>query len=269
MEYPYDKFHYALQLAFKYPSVDCDDEGNYNEMPHHTFQSFCAFSQKIIDEMGISEEQFYKQDSIIPVIEAYGLNKEQFWYAVAYVNSLTRIWIRQKGLEALPTPVEQLAKLRDEISGRHEFKVVIDNDLESHSFLMAGNCLIGFLVNSIDDLIGRLKETGWAESHEIPVWRMSEYKKTEATWYAANLFKQLFDCLNLPVRRSRSTKKVFQTIEGQDVRVKGSDAEYSLDKNQLIAELIHFLDLTDNSGLDGNSISGVLKNKRKFSLGII
>lgn len=251
MEDSYDKFHYALQLAFLFPSVDIDEYGNWEERPHYSFTSFVAFHEKQIVEMGLSEEAFYKQESVIPVIEAYGLNKEQFWYAVAYVKVLTNMWIVHKGLDPLPSPVEQLIKMRDEISGQPEFRIIIDDGLKSHSFMMAGHCLIGFLTNSLDDLIAQLKNTDWNTNNEVPVWRQNNYKKTEATWYAANLFKKLFECLKLPTIRSRNNNGI------------------TFDKNQLIAELIHFLKLTDNPNLDGYSIKGILDSKRKFSFGIL
>ena len=101
------------------------------------------------------------------------------------------------------------------------------------------------------------------------MWREDIHaKKTEMTWYAANMFKRLFDVLNLPLIRSKNIKKEYRTLAGEEVLVKGKDALISYDKNQLIAELIHFLGLTDNPDLDGNSIKAILKGKRKFDIEI-
>ena len=169
----------------------------------------------------------------------------------------------------LPTPIEQLTRMRDEIIGRHEFKIIIDNGVESHTVPMEGYRLVNLLVAALDELIIQEEKAGWETAHEFSDWRTGDYKKTEQTWYAANLFKQLLDCLNLPIRRSRAKKKEYRTIEGHDILVKGADAEITLDKDQLIAELILFLGLTDNKNLDGNSINGILKNKRKFEFGYI
>ena len=72
------------------------------------------------------------------------------------------------------------------------------------------------------------------------------------TWYAAHLFKRLLGVLKLPVIRSRKKQEHF------DVN--------TYDKNQLIAELIHFLNLTDNPDLDGFSIRGILNSNRQFTL---
>ena len=265
----YERFEYAEKLANLFPSVDDDGEGNFHETPHETFLTFSSFSDSKIEKMGLSEDAFYSQRSIIPVLEAYGLDKEKFWYAVAYINHVTRIWIDQKGLDPLPTPVKQLKEMRDGIKDQHEFKIIIDDGQRSHSIVVAGNWLIGYLSDTLGNLINRLQQTDWAYSQEIPLWRQGKYKTTEATWYAAHLFKKLFDCLKLPILRSKNKKKEFRTIEGYDVLVKGADAEITLDKNQLIAELIRFLGLTDNEDLEGNSINGILKKKRKFEFGII
>ena len=263
----YTKFEYALQLAFQFPSLDVDEDGMAFEMPHHTYQTFETFAESKIEKYGLSEESFFKQDSIIPVLEAYGLDKEKFWYAVAYVMMLTKTWAQYQAISTpLPTTTEQLTKMRDEIKDRSEFRIVIDNPTESHSIVIAGNRLVRqLLVNALNDLIEKESLSDMAEAHELPSWRdASACKKTEQTWYAANMFSLLFKCLKLPVIRSRSTRKEFRTIEGREVLVKGKDAEVSYDKNQLIAELIHFLDLTDNEDLDGNSIKGILKYKRKL-----
>lgn len=205
--------------------------------------------------MSVTEDSFYKQGNIIASLDAYNLDKEKFWYAVVYVFSLTRMWSEQSGLEMLPKPVDQLTTMRNEIKGRHEFKIVIDNDTESHSFVIAGKRLIDLIVQSLDRMIAREKKSDWANSSEVPLWRLGTRKKTEKTWYAAKMFKLLFDALKLPVIRSRGKG--------------GNDSGTTYDKNQLIAELIHFLDLTDNPDLDGNSIKAILKSKREFGIGII
>ncbi|MBQ5985279.1 MAG: hypothetical protein IJL56_09965 [Bacteroidales bacterium] len=252
----YDAFDYVLQLAFQFPEAEVDEEtGAVSEMPHYTYFLLEWKKDNIIEELGLSEDSFYKQESIIPVIEAYGLDKEKFWYAVAYVKYLTNIWAKQKNIaNRLPPAIEQLTTFRNEIEKQHEFKVLIDNPTESHTFPIAGNRLINLLVQSLDELIEKEKASDYADAREIPIWREeATYKKTEMTWYAANLFKRLFDCLRLPVKRSR----------GDD------NAGISLDKNQLIAELIHFLGLTDNPDLEGNSIKAILKSKKEFGLQIM
>ena len=224
-------------------------------MPHYTCITSDWEAGDALKQTGLEdkEEEFYKQDCIIPAIEAYGLDKEKFWYAVVYVALLTRIWAESKGLEPLQPALEQLTKMRDEIKGRNSFKVVIDNPTDSHSFMIEGRRLVcELLVGALDKLIEEEGSSRWADTQEIPIWRESSFKKTELTWYAANMFKLLFECLDLPVLRSRG---------------KGPGTTY--DKNQLIAELIHFLNLTDNPDLDGNSIKSILNSKRKFGLGFI
>lgn len=264
----YDKFEYALQLAFQFPEADINEDGTVYEMPHHSYLSFEAFADKDNKELGISEESFYNQDSIIPVLEAYSLDKVKFWYAVAYVMSLTKTWAKYHVISTpLPTATEQLTKMRDEIKDRHEFKILIDNPTESHTVVIAGNRLVRkLLVNALDELIEKESLSDMADSNELPIWReASDCKKTEQTWYAANMFSLLLKCLKLPVIRSRSIRKEFRDVEGGIVQVKGKDAEVSYDKNQLIAELIHFLDLTDNQDLDGNSIKAILNSKRNLN----
>lgn len=261
----FSKFEYAAKLAWEFPSVDFEDDGTPYEQPHYTFDTFYSFSEKKIAEMDISEDDFYKQESIIPVLEAYGLDKEKFWYAVAYINLLVSCWTDQKHLSnELPSIQDQLTTMRDEIRNRNEFKIVIDNKLESHSFVMAGKMLIRELVGALDELICKVKSSSLADVFEIPIWREEDQrKKTEQTWYAASMFSILLKKLNLPTIRSRSVKEEFKEKAGEMVKVKGREAFVSYDKNQLIAELVHFLGLTDNEGLDGNSIKGILKKPLK------
>ena len=267
----FGKFDYAVELAMCFPCVDFDSNGTPYETPHHTCFLRDEEAEVAILETNLTgrEEEFYKQEGIIPVIEAYGLDKEKFWYAVVYVASLTMMWSEQKAFfKQLPTALEQITRMRDEIRSQHEFKITIDNPTESHTIEMAGNRLMELLVESLDELIEKERHSRFVYSHEIPIWRSSVIaKKTEMTWYAANMFKLLFERLDLPVIRSRSAKKEFRTLASGFVQVKGSYAVTSYDKNQLIAELIHFLDLTDNPDLDGNSIRAILKSKRKFGLG--
>ena len=264
------KFEYVTLLACQFPCGDVDDDGDFFEYPHYTAFEDEKTANIRIQDLGLSEQSFYKQDSIIPVIEAYGLDKEKFWYAVVYIAQLTSTWARQKGfVQGLDPSVVQLTKMRDEIKGRKEFKVLIDNPTESHTFEMAGKHLMEVLVASLDRLIKKEKKSSWATAREIPLWRSDiQARKTEMTWYAASLFKLLFKELNLPVLRSRSIKTEYRTIEGEEVKLKGRSAEVSYDKNQLIAEIIHFLDLTDNPDLDGNSIRAILRSERQFALDI-
>ena len=266
MDESYHRFDYAELLAWHFPDIDFDDEtGEPYGMPHYTLGTFSHFAEKRIEEMGISKETFYQQESIVQVLDAYSLDKEKFWYAVAYVRFLTDCWSHQKHIsKQLPSVVEQLIKMRDEIKDCHEFKVVIDNELESHSFVMAGNYLIRNLVMSLDDLIVKVQNSNMVTAHEVPIWRKKEqHKMTERTWYVASLFSILLKELKLPTLRSRSIKSEFREQAGEIVKVKGRDAVISYDKNQLIAELIHFLGLTDNENLDGNSIKGILKKPLK------
>ena len=265
------KFEYVALLACQFPCGEVDEDGDYFEYPHYTAFGDDRTANKRIQELGLSEQSFYKQNSIIPVIEAYGLDKEKFWYAVVYIAQLTNSWARQKGfVHGLDPSVVQLTKMRDEIKGRKEFKVLIDNPTESHTFEMAGKHLMEVLVASLDRLIKKEKKSSWATAREIPLWRSDiQARKTEMTWYAASLFKLLFEKLNLPVLRARSTKTEYRTIEGKEVKLKGRSAEVSYDKNQLIAEIIHFLDFTNKPNLDGNSIRAILRSERKFALDII
>ena len=255
MDRGYGKYEYAAELGLQFPCVECRDDGTYHKRPHHTCFISDWEAEGVLKQVGLidKEEEFYKQESIIPVIEAYGLDKEKFWYAVVYVALLTRIWSEEKGLDPLPSALEQLTKMRDEIKDRNDFKVVIDNPTESHSFMMEGRRLVReLLVGALDKLIEEERSSSMADTQEIPIWReRASFKTTETTWYAANMFKRLLTSLNLPVLRSRG---------------KGAG---TYDKNQLIAELIHFLNLTDNPDLDGNSIKAILKSKRKFGLGFI
>lgn len=252
------KYDYVAELGWHFESVVFDDDGIPSLVPHHTCFLDDRSAKRVLQQLELTdrEEEFYKQDSIIPVIEAYGLDKEKFWYAVVYVSQLTRLWAKKKGIKPLPTALEQLTTMRDEIKDRHEFRVIIDNPQESHSFVMAGNRLIReLLVPSLDKLIKEECVSDYATHHERPLWRVGEsYKKTEMTWYAANMFKLLFELLELPVIRSRIGKS-------------DKYAVVSYDKSQLIAELILFLGLTDNSNLDGNSIRAILRSERTFDIG--
>ena len=253
------KFDYVAELAWHFKCVDFDAEGEAYEYPHYTCFLSDSDATRVLQNVGLEdkEEAFYKQKSIIPVVEAYGLDKEKFWYAVVYVAYLTKLWSEQKDIFSLPTALEQLTTFRDEIKDRHEFRIVIDNPLESHSFVMAGNRLVRMLLaQALDELIEKERTSNMATAHEVPMWRMGEtYKKSEQTWYAAHMFKLLFELLELPVIRSRNGKSEKYAV-------------VTYDKNQLIAELIHFLGLTDNSNLDGNSIKAILRSERTFDLDI-
>ena len=261
----YPKFEYAYLLGSCFPSPVIDDETGFSYMDdvHETYRVFEYCADKKIEELGLSQEAFYSSFGITQVLEAYGLDKEKFWYAVSYVYWLTTIWAPYKWWKTLPSYEEQLVELRDGIKGRHEFKVILEDKIKSHTLVIGGGELINMLVTTLDSLIEDVRLQ--PASRPITTWRdRQRYKLTEMTWYAANLFSTLLKCLNLPVIRSRSTRKKIRTLEGGEVQVKGKDAEVSYDKNQLIAELIHFLGLTDNEDLDGYSIKGILNAKRKF-----
>lgn len=266
----YDKLEYVTKLALSFSEIYLDDNRNEHIVPHHS----CFMSDRDIDRalqhLDISKESFLKQEQIIPVIEAYRLDKEKFWLATVYIAHLTWVWAERKGMiKRLPPAHEQFKKLRDEITGRNEFKVLIDNPTECHTIEMAGKRVIELLVLSLDKLVQTEVSSVYANLREVPLWRNDvTARKTEMTWYAVNMFKHLFDILKLPIIRSKSIKKEYRTLAGEDVLVKGKDAFISYDKNQLIAELIHFLGLTDNPNLDGNSIKAILKGKRKFDIEI-
>lgn len=272
------KYEYVALLAWQFPECEelVDEEGNltgeYDETPHYTCFLNDRDAATVLQDTGLAgrESDFYRQESIISVIEAYQLDKEKFWYVVVYVAWLTKQWSVFKSIQPLPSAIEQLTTMRDEIKNRNEFRIVIDDPTEGHSFVMAGGFLINkILVPALEKLIDEERALNRENRFEVPVWRMEEsYKKSELTWYSANLFKLLFDCMKLPILRSRSVKTETRIIAGEAVRVKGHSADVSYDKNQLIAELIHFLDFTENPNLDGNSIRAILRSEREFTLGI-
>ena len=280
------KYDYVAELGWQFPCVDFNEDGTPHETPHHTCFISDWEAEDVLQQLGMTdkdEQRFYKQESIIPVIEAFGLDKEKFWYAVVYVALLTKLWSEQKKLHDKPLlpAYDQLKKLRNEIvrckpercpkeknveeiqrckdcmdcirfSSCHEFRVVFESQTESHSVEMAGNHLMCLLAVALTELMEQEVASGKKNAIEIPVWRQDKSTRTtEMTWYAANMFKLLLQCLKVPVLRSR-----------------GKKAGVSYDKNQLIAELIHFLDLTDNPDLDGNSIKSILNSEREFRLGI-
>lgn len=295
MENEKDLFDYALQLAANFPSLDYDSNGKKFSTPHYSYMLFSAFYKNYISKMHISEESFYKQKKIMPVLEAYNLDKEQFWYAVAYVYCVTLAWAELKGTDPLPTALEQFTKLKDELliskdvnnsqgskhlsrsgiwgtkipSGkipRNEIKIIIDNRTESHSVVLEGKRTIALLYGALTTLLCKEKKSSMVKVHELPLWRMSRRKKTELTWYAAKMLMLLLDSLKLSKIRHRD-KKQYKVIDGERRIVKENYDVVSYDKKQLIAEIIHFLGLTDNPNLDGSSIKNILKEKREFSIG--
>ena len=246
------KFEYAYLLGKLYPSLVKDEATGAERLDdvHETYREFETEEYKKIDDWGITADYFNKQEAIIPVLEGYGLDKEKFRYAVAYVYYLTSTWIYQKGVKNLPSSVEQLTKVRDEIRFRNKISILIDEGYRSHTIPVEGYYAISHLYLALDHQIEFLKKYEKLNFKEVSYWANDQYKLTEATWYAATMFKKLLDELNLPIKRSRRNSGI------------------TYDKNQLIAELIHFLELSENTDLDGLSIKQILKEKREFEIGI-
>ena len=247
----YDDYGYVLRFAMKYfPSSYIDDEGNECLEPPPSCSWLAWHFDEYLESTGLSKESFEKQDSIAPVLQAYSLDIDKFWRATVYIHKLTSHWAANKErTKVLPSVYHQLVAVRDGIKDSNEFRIIIDNDLESHSIKVESKQAISVILKHLDEAIK--EEEGREDMHPVPVWRKGEAKRTEMTWYAANLFYFLLESLELPTIRSRST-------------ITKKQADVSYDKYQLIAELIHFLGFTDNPNLEGNSIKGILRSKKDF-----
>lgn len=247
----YDDYSYVLRFVMKYfPSSYIDEEGNEWLEPPASSAWIAQNFNDYVSSAGLSEDSFKKQGSIVPVLEAYNLDVKKFWRAVVYIHKLTCHWAENKERsKALPSVYQQLVAVRDGIKDSNEFKIVIDNDLESHSIKVESKQAISVILKHLEEAIK--EEENRKREHPVPTWRKGEAKKTEMTWYSANLFYYLLDSLELPTIRSRSTNTKKQT-------------DVSYDKYQLIAELILFLGFTDNPNLEGNSIKGILRSKKGF-----
>ena len=251
MDDTFDEFGYVLHFAMKYfPTSTVDDEGNISVEPPASSAWIAQHFDEYVSSEGLSFESFSKQDLIIPVLKAYSLDIEKFWRATVFIHKLTCEWAKHKPIsEILPSVYDQLVAFRDGIKDVNEFRIIIDNALESHSIKIEGKQVIEVISEHLGEAIG--EEENKKGLHPVPKWRSGVAKMTEKTWYAANLFTYLLDSLDLPTIRSRSTNT-------------NKQAEVSFDKNQLIAELIHFLGFTNNPNLDGNSIKGILRSKKGF-----
>lgn len=207
-------------------------------------------------------EAFLKNEDIIDTIEGFGLNVEQFWYAILFVYWLTQVKcvnvFKPKGRTC-----EQMRELKDYLQGVGRFTIVVDGKKK----LLIND---GALIDDIYDLLSR-KISEYPEHHTSSSRNgfASDYLHSSSIqmWFSTTRYLKLFENLELPtIRAIGSEVKYKDKWTKQDNPTSGGNKTVSYNKMLLISRLMYFTRLTRNENFlsSDESLKGIIKQYKDF-----
>ena len=120
--YEFDEFEYVYDYAYdNFPSVDYD--GMYIDFSK-AFIFINRYNNNQI-QIGIKYEDYLKDEELQETIDAFGLDKEKFWYLILFILDYSTCFSYNKVPDVL-SPKNQLEKLSNEIDNN------IDSLNETH-----------------------------------------------------------------------------------------------------------------------------------------
>jgi hypothetical protein len=209
-------------------------------------------------------QSYLNNDDIIDTLEAYGLDVEQFWYAILAVYWLTQIrcvnTIKPEGCTG-----EQLQKLSEYLEGIDSFTITA----EGKKKLVIND---GWVIKSIRGFLNdgyAENSDGFNNGYSVNWKSHGDHLESSSVqmWFSAERFLKLFENLELPTIRATGSEVKYKDKWGKQDSASGGNKTVSYNKLLLVSRLIYFMKLTRNENFlyTDESLKGIIKQYRNFS----
>ena len=193
-------------------------------------------------------EAYLQSEDIINTIKAFGLNVEQFWYAIIFIYWLTEIRCVNV-IKLYKTVGEQIKELSNYLRDVDSFTIISEG---KKKLTINDVITIGEICNFLDEKLVKNEEIGMNNGYSFKL--NSERKELMSLsvqmWFSATRYSQLFENLGLAPKQKSNNESV------------------SLNKMLFISRLMFFTRLTDNKNFlySDESLKSIVKQYKNYSL---
>lgn len=208
-------------------------------------------------------QAYLHNEDIINTIEGFGLDVEQFWYAILAVYWLNQIRcvnvIKPEG--SMGVQMQNLSEYMQDIdsftiTAQGKKKLVI-NDMG----------VIRSIRKFLDDKFAE-NEFGLNDGYSINFRSQGNHLESSSVqmWFSAQRYLKLFENLELPTIRARDSEVQYNEKHGYRTAVSGGIKSVSYNKMLLISRLMYFSKLTKNENFlfFDDSLKGIMKQYKNF-----
>ena len=263
MDYYDRKYDYVLNVTFEaVPAFDFDTNG---EMEPSDYNYRKAVERINTLNFPFRYEDYIGDMEIIATLNGYNIDIEKFWFAILCIYDITM----QKCINAgtlRDSYREQAQKLSDYLNGVRNITLSAKGKPKLE---VTGSILIADIKMYIDEILQREDNP---EYEMIPTDLFTDDLKSPSVqmWYAATRFLELFKTLNLPNKRAKDEKIIYEwdNLLKMKVPVKGGAKTVSFNKTLLVSRLLYLMRLTKNDAFlfSDNSLKGILEQYKGFAL---
>jgi len=215
-------------------------------------------------------EAYLKNENVIDTIEGFGLNVEQFWYAVLFIHWLTQIRcvnvIKRKGFAG-----EQMRKLSEYLKNVDSITIVAEG---KNKLIINDSWVIRDIRESMNKKIAEYQEMGFDIDGTYGFNFASKGDHWESSsvqmWFAATRYLKLFENLDLPTIRAKDSEVKYKKrmVAGERISLGGGNKTVSYNKMLLISRLMHFTKMTrtENYLFSDEPLKGIVKQYKSLKI---
>ncbi len=263
--YEFDEFEYVYDYAYdNFPSVDYD--GMYIDFSK-AFIFINRYNNNQI-QIGIKYEDYLKDEELQETIDAFGLDKEKFWYLILFILDYSTCFSYNKVPDVL-SPKNQLEKLSNEIDNNIDslnethLKVTFDKPIKlvldikgKRKFVIDDPTTLYVISKLCMNLVNNTSEDSFLNLGTIPIFNEDGTPNIETVSnsvhiaYFAKMFITFFD--NNP--------------QFKGIKKKGKNG--LLNKQLLISKLVYITKLSRSKSflISDETLKGFLKQYKDLKI---
>lgn len=223
-------------------------------------------SQRHNKSLSSCYQSYKKNHNIIDTIEGFGLDVDQFWYAILFIYWLTEIRcvnvFRPEGNSA-----EQMRKLSDYLQGVKDFTIVVEG---KKKLVINDTGVIASIQKFMDDRIVLYEERGLDDFTSYNSKSNHNESASIQMWFATMRYLKLFENLELPTIRARDSEVKYykRMVAGERIDKGGGNKTVSYNKMLLISRIMYFTRMTRNENYLGSDeiLKGIVKQYKNLKI---
>lgn len=263
--YEFDEFEYVYDYAYdNFPSVDYD--GMYIDFSK-AFIFINRYNNNQI-QIGIKYEDYLKDEELQETIDAFGLDKEKFWYLILFILDYSTCFSYNKVPDVL-SPKNQLEKLSNEIDNNIDslnethLKVTFDKPIKlvldikgKRKFVIDDPTTLYVISKLCMNLVNNTSEDSFLNFGTIPIFNEDGTPNIETVSnsvhiaYFAKMFITFFD----------------KNPQFKGIKKKGKNG--LLNKQLLISKLVYITKLSRSKSflISDETLKGFLKQYKDLKI---
>jgi len=203
---------------------------------------------------------------IIGTIEGFGLDVEQFWYAILFIFWLTQIRcvnvIVPKGSTG-----EQMQNLSDYLQRVDSFTIKVEG---KKKLTINDSMTISGIREFLDTKFKENEKEGFNNGYSYRLAAKGEelISSSVQMWFSTERYLKLFENLELPTIRATDSKVKYTDDWGEKEPTRGGNKTVSYNKMLLISRIMYFTRMTRNENFlsSDESLKGIVKQYKNLKI---